>query len=48
MDGYTFRQYDSRWGGKNYNGYSTMADAGCGPTYCDCLIYTINPKIDPS
>ena len=47
MDGYTFRQYDSRWGGKNYNGSSTMAAAGCGPTSCACLIYTINPKINP-
>lgn len=47
MAGYTFKQYDSRWGKKNYNGSSTMAAAGCGPTSCACDIYAINPKITP-
>ena len=47
MPGYTFKQYDSRWGKKNYNGSSTMSSAGCGPTACACLIYAINPKITP-
>ena len=47
MAGYTFKQYDSRWGRKNYNGSSTMAAAGCGPTSCACDIYAINPKITP-
>ena len=26
----TYKQADSRWGSKNYNGSSTMAQAGCG------------------
>lgn len=47
MPGYTFKQYDSRWGRKNYNGSSTMAAAGCGPTACACDIYAINTKITP-
>ena len=47
MPGYTFKQYDSRWGNKNYNGSSTMAAAGCGPTSCACDIYAINKKITP-
>ena len=47
MPGYTFKQYDSRWGRKNYNGSSTMAAAGCGPTACACDIYAIDKKITP-
>ena len=47
MPGYTFRQYDSRWGSKNYNGSSTMAMAGCDPTACASVIYSINKKITP-
>ena len=43
----TFKQYDSRWGSKNYNGSSTMAAAGCGPTACADLIYNIDPTITP-
>lgn len=43
----TFRQYDSRWGGKNYNGSSTMAAAGCGPTSCADIIYNLDTKITP-
>ena len=28
----TYRQYDSRWGSKNYNGSSSYAAAACCPT----------------
>ena len=43
----TYRQYDSRWGKKNYNGSSTYAAAGCGPTSCANILYAINPSITP-
>ena len=43
----TYKQYDSRWGNKNYNGSSTMAAAGCGPTACATVISNHNPKINP-
>lgn len=43
----SFKQYDSRWGSKNYNGSSTISAAGCGPTSCADLIYNINPNITP-
>lgn len=43
----TYKQYDSRWGSKNYNGSSTMSGAGCGPTAVACLAHAINPKITP-
>lgn len=43
----TFRQYDSRWGSKNYNGTSTMAAAGCGPTSCADIIYNLDTTITP-
>ena len=43
----TFRQYDSRWGKKNYNGSSTMAAAGCGPTSCADIIYNMDTSITP-
>lgn len=43
----TFRQYDSRWGKRNYNGSSTMAAAGCGPTACADVIYNLDTKITP-
>ena len=43
----SFKQYDSRWGSKNYNGSSTVSAAGCGPTSCADLIYNINPNITP-
>lgn len=43
----TYKQYDSRWGSKNYNGSSTMATAGCGPTACAILISGIKPKVTP-
>lgn len=43
----TYRQYDSRWGKKNYNGSSNYANAGCGPTACANILYAINKKITP-
>lgn len=41
----TFRQYDTRWGGKSYPPGSncTMSGSGCGPTACADLIVN-NPK----
>ena len=43
----TYKQYDSRWGSRNYNGSSNMATAGCGPTSVATLLSGINPKITP-
>lgn len=43
----TYRQYDSRWGKKNYNGSSNYAQAACGPTSCANILYAINPSINP-
>lgn len=43
----TYKQADSRWGRKNYNGSSTMATAGCGPTACAMIAYGINGKTTP-
>ena len=43
----TYRQYDSRWGKKNYNGSSSYATAGCGPTSCANILHAINTKITP-
>ena len=43
----TYRQYDSRWGKKNYNGSSTYSQAGCGATACANILYALNPKITP-
>lgn len=43
----SFKQYDSRWGSKNYNGSSTMAGAGCGPTSVADLVYNIDKTITP-
>lgn len=42
-----YKQADSRWGTKNYNGSSSMASAGCGPTSCAIIISGLNPKITP-
>lgn len=42
----TYRQQDSRWGSKNYNG-NTMANAGCGPTACAILISSLDTKVTP-
>lgn len=44
----SFKQYDSRWGKKNYNGSSTMAVAGCGPTSVANLAHAVNNKITPT
>ena len=43
----TYKQADSRWGKKNYNGSSTMATAGCGPTACAMIAYGIDGKTTP-
>lgn len=43
----TYKQYDSRWGSRNYNGSSTMAMAGCGPTACATVISNHKPKVTP-
>lgn len=43
----TYRQYDSRWGGRNYNKSSSMSSAGCGPTSCATILYGLNKKITP-
>lgn len=47
MGSANFKQYDSRWGRKNYNGSSTMATAGCGPTSVANIVHNIDPNIDP-
>lgn len=43
----TYRQYDSRWGRKNYNGSSSYATAGCGATSCANILHAITPSITP-
>lgn len=43
----TYKQADSRWGSKNYNGSSSMATAGCGPTSVAMLAYAVDGKTDP-
>lgn len=43
----TYKQADSRWGRKNYNGSSTMATAGCGPTSVAMLAYAVDGKTNP-
>lgn len=47
MSSANFKQYDSRWGNKNYNGSSTMSQAGCGPTSVADLVYNIDKTITP-
>lgn len=42
-----FKQYDSRWGRNNYNGSSSMATAGCGPTSVANLVYAVDGKTNP-
>lgn len=42
-----FKQYDSRWGKKNYNGSSSIAAAACGPFSVANVLVEHNPKIDP-
>lgn len=43
----TYRQYDSRWGAKNYNGSSNYANAGCGATACANILHAIDASITP-
>lgn len=43
----TYKQADSRWGKLNYNGSSTMATAGCGPTAVAMLGYAVAGKSTP-
>lgn len=43
----TFKQADSRWGSKNYNGSSTMAAAGCGPTSVAMIAYNMDTSVTP-
>lgn len=43
----TYKQADSRWGKKNYNGSSTMAQAGCGCCAVADLAYAIDGKTNP-
>lgn len=42
----TYKQADSRWGRKNYDGDS-MATSGCGPTSVAMLVYAIDGKTNP-
>lgn len=41
------KQYDSRWGRKNYNGSSTIAAAACGPFSVDNIIIAPGNTLDP-
>ena len=43
----TYKQADARWGRKNYNGSSSMATAGCGPTSVAMLAYAVDGKTTP-
>lgn len=43
----TYKQYDSRWGPRNYNGSSSMATAGCGPTSCAMIAYGVDGITTP-
>lgn len=43
----TYKQADSRWGRKNYNGSSSMATAGCGATSCAMIAYGVDGKTTP-
>ncbi len=43
----TYKQADSRWGKLNYNGSSTMATAGCGPTAVAMLGYAVAGRSNP-
>ena len=42
-----YRQYDSRWGRKNYNGSSTYSQAACGATACANILYALDSTITP-
>ena len=41
------KQYDSRWGSRNYNGSSTIAMAACGPFSVSNTILAPGNKLDP-
>ena len=41
------KQYDSRWGYKNYNGSSSIATAACGPFSVDNLFVAKGYDLDP-
>ena len=41
------KQYDSRWGRKNYNGSSSIATAACGPFSISNILIERNPDFDP-
>lgn len=41
------KQYDSRWGSKNYNGSSTIAVAACGPFSVDNILNCKGNDIPP-
>lgn len=43
----TYKQADSRWGSKNYNRSSTMAQAGCGAASVAMLAYAVDGKTNP-
>lgn len=43
----TFKQYNSAWGDRNYNGSSTMSQAGCGPTAVADLVHAVDESITP-
>lgn len=47
MEYITYKQADSRWGSKNYNGSSTMAQAGCGAASVAMLAYAVDGKTNP-
>jgi len=42
-----FKQYDSRWGKKNYNNSSSISAAACGPFAVANCIVEFNPSINP-
>ena len=42
-----YKQYDSRWGYKNYNGSSTLAMAACGPFSCLNVLRDFGLKVKP-
>lgn len=42
-----YKQYDSRWGSKNYNGSSNYATAACGATSVANIAYALDKSITP-
>lgn len=42
-----FKQYDSRWGKKNYNGSSTISAAACGPFSVANVVVEYKPDLNP-